>query len=263
MDISASHALLREVERLDALARQNGATAVLSVGLAPGLTNLLARRCAQVLEDIRNLDIFVLLGLGEAHGEAAIRWTVDNLDKRFEAPGVPGTVRSLADPETTAFPGGYGRRTAYRFDFADQHVLARTLGAERVATRLCFDSATLTRFLAAMRRAGVLRTLKYRWVRDALVALLSRFHIGSEGFAVKVRAEGRIGGRPELYSCSIQGHGEGHATGIVAASVAERLSDSPCEPGVFHIEQLFEPEKLFGRMEDLGLRVDLQEGKFA
>lgn len=58
------------------------------------------------------------------------------------------------------------------------------------------------------------------------------------------------------------GHGEGRATGIVAALVAERLCASPCEPGVFHIEQLFEPVELFGRVEDRGLTVDLQDGRF-
>jgi hypothetical protein len=140
-----------------------------------------------------------------------LRWTVDNLNKRFEASGVTGTVGSLADPKTTLFPGGYGRRRAYRFDFADQHVLARTLGVERVATRLCFDSGALTRLLAPLKGAGVFRTLEYRLVRNTLVALLSRFHVGSDGFVVKVEAEGSIGKRPELYSCSIRGRGEGHA----------------------------------------------------
>jgi saccharopine dehydrogenase-like NADP-dependent oxidoreductase len=263
VDVSASYALLDEIEKLDALAKRRAATAVLSVGLSPGLTNLLARHCVDALGDeLRNLDIFVMLGLGEAHGEAAIRWTVENLDKRFEAPGVPGTVGSLEDSRTTLFPGRYGRRRAYRFDFADQHVLARTLGIERVATRLCFDSAAATRLLALTKRTGVFRALKHRRVRDALVALLSRFRVGSDGFAVKVEAEGLNGERPELYSCSIRGRGEGHATGIVAALVAERLCDSPCEPGVFHIEQLFEPVEVFGRVEDLGLTVELRDGQF-
>jgi saccharopine dehydrogenase (NAD+, L-lysine-forming) len=263
VDVSASYAFLNEIEKLDALAKRRAATAVLSVGLSPGLTNLLARHCVDALGDEpQNLDIFVMLGLGEAHGEAAIRWTVENLDKRFEAPGVPGTVCNLEDPKTTRFPGGYGRRRAYRFDFADQHVLARTLGTERVATRLCFDSRALTRLMALTKRAGAFCALKRRWARDALVDLLSRFRVGSDGFAVKVEAEGSIGERPERYSCSIRGRGEGRATGIVATLVAERLCDSPCEPGVFHIEQLFEPAEVFGRVEDLGLTVDLRDGRF-
>src|SRR5687767_10834841 len=114
-----------------------------------------------------------------------------------------------------------------------------------------------------MKRTGALGALRYRRIRDVLVAILSRFHPGSDGFALEVQAEGLIGGRPGLYSCSIRGHGEGRATGIVAALVAERLCSSPGEPGVFHIEQLFEPVELLGRVQDLGLTVDLQEGRFA
>lgn len=113
-----------------------------------------------------------------------------------------------------------------------------------------------------LKKAGILRALKERRGQDTLVALIPRLRLGSDGFAVKVEAEGLIGGHPELYSCSIRGHGEGHATGIVAALVAERLCASPCEPGVFHIEQIFEPVKLFGRVEDGGLTVDLQDGRF-
>jgi len=32
------------------------------VGFSPGLTNLLASHCTSVLEDVRNVDIFLLLG---------------------------------------------------------------------------------------------------------------------------------------------------------------------------------------------------------
>lgn len=257
VDILASYGFLSKIERLDALARRRGATGVLSVGLAPGLTNLLASRCARMLDSVRSLDISVLLGLGEAHGEAAVRWTVENLDARFTVPGVPETVGSLEDPRTVLFPGEYGRRTAYRFDFSDQHVLARTLGVEKVATRLCFDSATATRLLALARRAGAFRALKSRWARDALVALLSRLRLGSDGFSVKVEAEGAVDGYPGTYSGSVSGRGEGYATGIVAASVAERLYAAPCERGVLHIEQLFEASAMFDQITAHGLTVVL------
>jgi len=259
VDVSASYALLNEVEKLDALARRSAVTAVLSVGLAPGLTNLLARQCVDVLGDeLRNIDISVLIGLGEAHGEAAVRWIVENLDKRFELPGF-GRVGSLEDPKKTFFSVPYGEHTCYRFDFADQHVLARTLGAERVATRLCFDSAAATHLLALAKQVGIFRALGGPRGQDFLVALFSRLRVGSDGFEVKAEAEGREGG---IYSCSARGRGEARTTGIVAAFVVERLLTSPSlERGVFHIEQLFEPVELFGRMKELGLKVNLKNGR--
>ncbi|HZB10953.1 MAG TPA: saccharopine dehydrogenase NADP-binding domain-containing protein [Rubrobacter sp.] len=252
VDVSASHAFLRRVEGLEALARRCGATAVLSVGLVPGLTNLLARHCADVLgEEPRGVDISVLLGLGEAHGEEGIRWVVENLDKRFEAPGVRGSVSSLGDPRTTLFPGGFGGRACYRFDFADQHVLARTLGSGRAATRLCFDSVAATRLLALLKRTGALRVLRYWRTRDALVAFLSRLRFGSDGFAVVAEAEGKGGRR---HSCRAWGRGEGRATGVLAALVAGRLNASPpLDHGVFHVEQLFDPLEVFADAEGHGI----------
>jgi saccharopine dehydrogenase-like NADP-dependent oxidoreductase len=256
VDISASHAFLRQVEGLDTLARRRGATAVLSVGLVPGLTNLLARHCADVLGgEPRAVDVSVLLGLGEAHGGEGVRWVVENLDKRVEAPSVPGTVSSFEDPKTALFPGGFGRRTCYRFDFADQHVLAHTLGAGRAATRLCFDSAAATRLLALLKRAGALRVLRHRGTRERLIAILSRLHFGSDGFAVVVEAEGKERIR---HSCSAWGRGEGRATGVVAALAAGRLNaSSPLDHGVFHVEQLFDPPEVFADAEGHGISFDL------
>jgi saccharopine dehydrogenase-like NADP-dependent oxidoreductase len=75
VDISASYEWLSQIESLQADAKEGGATAVLSVGLAPGLTNLLARYNKMLVDEIRHLDIFIMLGLGEVHGEAAVEET--------------------------------------------------------------------------------------------------------------------------------------------------------------------------------------------
>ncbi|CAA9456471.1 MAG: hypothetical protein AVDCRST_MAG02-2348 [uncultured Rubrobacteraceae bacterium] len=256
VDVSASHAFLKEAERLATVAEERGAAAVLSVGLAPGLTNLLARLCKDTLGTVRTIDIYVLIGMGEAHGEAAVRWTVENLDKRFTAPGAggPREVGSLEDPKATIFPAGYGRRTAYRFDFPDQHVVSRTLGVEDVATRLCFDPAPLTRVLALLKRAGALRVLRNRAVREATIHLLTRVRSGSDGFAIKAEARGPDG---RSFACSVGGKGEARATGVVAALAAESLyaPPTPPRPGVLHIEQFFEPVRFLGRVADHDLAV--------
>lgn len=81
IDVSASYAFLVQVEALHEVAQVAGGTAVLSVGISPGLTNLLGRYAKSQYDDLQQLDIHVLLGLGEAHGEAA-----DVLaDQRYDA----------------------------------------------------------------------------------------------------------------------------------------------------------------------------------
>ena len=81
--------------------------------------------------------------------------------------------------------------------------------------------------------------------------------MGTDGFAIKVEAEGLAGAFPRTYACSISGREEGRATGIVAALVAERLYASSCRPGVYHIEQLFDPLAVSGTVSAHGFEVEL------
>ena len=84
IDISADYAFLSEVEKLDDLAKRNGAAAVLSVGVAPGLTNMLAARARERMERTDRIDIVLEFGLGDHHGPAAVEWMFDNLDATYE-----------------------------------------------------------------------------------------------------------------------------------------------------------------------------------
>jgi saccharopine dehydrogenase (NAD+, L-lysine-forming) len=256
VDISASAPFLRQVELLDPLARQHGAAAALSVGLAPGLTNLLAKHCVERLGAVDTLDIGILLGLGEAHGAAAIRWTLERMVTPFTLwrDGVAVPVAGFDTARQLRFPGRYGWRWAYRFDFADQHIIVRTLGLPRVSTWLCFDSAMVTRAVGLLRRVGALRALRRASVRDRLAALLARVHIGSNGFAISVMARR---GKSPLYTCGLSGRGQSHATGLVAALVAGQLYTTDGLPGVFHIEQRLNPDAVFKQLGAEGISVTL------
>ncbi|QIN84653.1 hypothetical protein GBA63_19850 [Rubrobacter tropicus] len=99
----------------------------------------------------------------------------------------------------------------------------------------------------------MLRGLARPKLRDALVALLTRIRMGTGGFAVKAEAEGADG---RTHACSVNGHGVGHATGIVATLAAESLYTSPRAASISHIEQLFNPAEFFRRAADHRLTVD-------
>jgi saccharopine dehydrogenase (NAD+, L-lysine forming) len=265
VDITARHDFLVQVEQLQPLVVTNSCTAVLSVGLTPGLTNLLARHAQSQFEELHRLDIHVLLGLGEAHGEAAVRWVVENIHTTFDVleGGKLKRVRSFEDGKQALFPGELGKRTTYRFNIADQHVLARTLQMEwptchgkyvdSVSTRLGFDSVFVTRLLATLKRSGALAILRYQWVQDRLVALFKRLHFGSDQFVVQVDARGLVDGRLCAGTYAVAGHGQARMTGLVAAQVVQQLMAAEFPPGVFHIEQLFEPLAFIDPLQSAGL----------
>lgn len=224
---------------LDALAgAAHAAPVVLSVGIAPGLTNLLAhavaRRDAAAGRDARGpLDIAVVLGAGEAHGAAATAWSLGLLGSRFPDTTAPGrTVRSYTRGARFALPGG--PRRLYRTDFSDQHVLTRELGRP-VRTYFGTDSRLATAALAAL-----------TWV-PPVGRLAGRAHLpGGEDWVLQVRdASGP--------RATVTGTGQSRATGVLAARAAVLAARAPA--GAHHLPAL-------ARLEDLDLpyRVAWHEG---
>lgn len=233
LDVSASAQQLGRLEALDSMARDHGTTAVLSVGLAPGVTNILARHCADRSAS-EEVTIGVLLGSGEQHGRAALRWTLAGLGE-------------LDGSWTMRFPSPYGHRTIHRFPFSDQFTLPRTLQVEQVTTGLCLQSRGLTTLLGAARHPTVSRLIHHTKVIDTLLAILSRVHLGGDGFAVTALAGGA--------RASLSGRRQTHATALVAALVAARLPSMP--PGVRHIEQVVDPAELLAELRSHGFDLEL------
>lgn len=249
LDITADYSIISKIETL----RPKRSTIVLSVGLAPGLTNLLTKLGTERLDYVEEADIHILLGLGEAHGRAAIEWTINQLNSTYTVieRGIEKKVTGFSDGKHVLFPGGLGTRTTYRFNFSDQHVLPSTLGISSISTRLCFDSAFMTHVVAGLRRIGIIRWLEHPKIRKKVVDLLCKIKWGSEVYAVSIVATGILDGRLTRYQGSIRGTREFYATGRVATFAANQLYSNPQAPGVFHMEQLFQPMDVLKALEDM------------
>lgn len=257
IDITANYDFLSKIELLDNEAKENNSTVILSVGVAPGLTNLLAKHCKQISEDIQFTNIYILLGLGEKHGEAAYHWTFNDFNDEFyiNEGKCRLKVKSFEDGRQIVFSDKIGKRMAYRSNFSDQHVIPKTLDISSVSTRLCFDSAFMTSLYALIKKTGLSKLVKLKIVQDSLIKFFKIFRFGSDQFALKLEAgvyweEGR------LYECSINGNGQGYTTGLVAAKVAEKLYTSTFDSGVHHIENLFDPVDL---IQSLSVNLNFEE----
>ncbi|WP_378978226.1 saccharopine dehydrogenase family protein [Paractinoplanes rhizophilus] len=242
VEVSATAEVLDGIERLDALAKRAGATAVLSVGLAPGLTNVLARQCVARLPSATSLDVTVLLGLSGDHGPDSVRWTMDNLAASRGGRG--------AQRKRVPLPG-FGRRTAYPFPFADQHTLTRTLGIP-VTTRVCFDSAAVTSVLFGLRAAGLFRIMDRLGATSALAAGSTRLRLGGDRFVVQATA---VDGTGAAVTSAVTGRQECRATAVVAAQVAEQLVRQPSRPGVWHLDQVVDPNEFLHELGQHDLAV--------
>ncbi|GLZ06585.1 hypothetical protein Acsp03_40510 [Actinomadura sp. NBRC 104412] len=245
VDVSASAPVLESIAALHDLAVSNAATAVLSVGVAPGLTNLLARRCAERLSDARTVDLSLLLGLGGEHGADSVRWVVDHLLE----PG--GRGRGSRPRRARVRLGRAGVRTVHPFSFSDQYTVGEALGV-RATTRICFDSRLVTSAVFGLRTAGFFALLRRLRAGSPLAALMGRLHFGSDGFVVHASASDGSGA---AVTGTVTGRETCHATGAVAALVAQALYGDGGPGGVIHIDRFPKAASLLDELAEHGMSV--------
>lgn len=229
IDITASQEVIKKIETLDRKAQDKQVTVALSVGLAPGITNLLAQHCIRQAPEKTPVDLFVLLGLGEKHGDAAYRWTFDNIHTVYPIVqnGHTKMIRSFTHPKQTQLAG---KRTFYAFNFSDQHTLTDTTASPHVVTRMAFDSKFLTGMIGLLRKPGITRLFNNKRIQNSLIPIFKKSGIGSDVFAVKAATA--------YNSYSITGNGEGKMTVYVATELAIQIMQQPTPSGVRHIHQL-------------------------
>ena len=204
IDITANQHFIDKEELLDEKAKSNNVIVALSIGLAPGITNLLAQHCANQISETTVIDIFILLGIGEKHGDAAYRWTFDNIHSSY----------NINDSGKT-----------------------KTINTKQVLTRMAFDSTILTSLVALLRKSGLTKIFNYKIFQNICIYLFKKMKIGSDEFAVKAVAGNTAN---EIYECSLEGKGEGKTTAYIAIETVLYVIQNNFSNGVRHIHQIIE-----------------------
>ncbi len=208
VDITASTSYVAALERLEV-----ASPVLVSVGLAPGLTNLVAAAVHGVAPG--PIDVAVFLGAGERHGGAAIEWVYGLLGRGLSDTATGESIRNFSRPVAFDLPES-GRRWLYRADFSDQHVLTRELG-DPVQTYLGLDSRLATGTLAAL-----------TWVPGARRLPRGLRFPGGDRWVVLARGPG--GTR------WVAGYRQSHATAVVAAAAVDVVGE--LSPGIHHLHRV-------------------------
>lgn len=232
MDITPTTNITQSIEKLDSLAKANQVSVVLSVGIAPGISNLLAQYAHNKRPDLQNIDIYILFGLGEKHGDAGYKWVFENMTDSYPLASreKDETVGTLSLRKKTRL---LGKRTFYSFNFADQHTLLRTTKAKQVITRLAFDSRASTRLLYLLHRVHLLKPLIKR-IQKLIPKMEKYGQMGSDVYAIKAIAWSGN----DSYECSVTGNKEVDLTAYVATEVAKIVYEQSLRPGVSHINEV-------------------------
>lgn len=246
VDITASDALFQQIEALQHTARAHEARAILSVGLAPGLTNLLVKACTDRLDQANRVRIGIMLGLGDDHGRAAIEWTFQNL---LSSPSLPHSINTFAfGHPPTAFP-------VIPFDFADQHVIQRRQNIPDTATYLSLVPAMMARAIFALIPVLQRSPPFSRWVRK----LMPYLRFGSDRTALSVEVEGVRQGQPTTVRATMEGRKEAEITALVAAFVVNAASNRLNPSGVHHLDEIMSLEEVLPFLSENALNIDIED----
>ena len=176
---------------------------VLGAGIAPGLSTILLAALDSTPGD--NLDLGVTLGSGEKHGAAAMEWTESLIGAAIYHP-VEAPAKVLNFRESKKLPGLAGRsRTHLRADFPDQVILGAKNGT-LIRSYLALSSTSMTTSLGLLARMP-----RFASLMNAVPPL------GSEDWRIFAA------NRRTAETIAVEGRGQSHATGILAAFAAERV----------------------------------------
>ncbi|KOY83810.1 saccharopine dehydrogenase NADP-binding domain-containing protein [Lysinibacillus macroides] len=247
IDITASYTFLKKLEELHPLAAQNHATAVFSVGMAPGLTNLMAMHAAKQLSTLEKLHISILIGAGAIHGTAAILWILHQLNQPFSSYNNQ-SVANFTNKRTVQFKK-IGKCSVYQFNFSDQHTLTKHFPSIPIETRLGFDVESLNRFVSFLQKSRIAYLLKFNRIQTLLASLIQKVKIGSDVCGIQIEAIGKKHHKEASYTLDFLERDESLVTAKVAAFVVKELLSNKHPAGAYHIEELFTLESLQAQFE--------------
>jgi len=274
------HTTRRQLE-LDARFRDAGVCAVLGIGSAPGLTNVLARLGADALDSVRSIDM--VDGAADLGEEGfGVPYSVETVLDEFTLPAMVFEGGELKEVPAGSgvvpweFPEPVGRQPAMYTLHSEPATLPWTIpGVRDVRWRLALPRAVHEgfAFLVEVGLAGTdpVPTPHGPAVpREVLAAVLSR--LPSPGGAPRdveyldVRVEGERGGRPAVHRAlarfepTAEGLSAGaFGTALPIAIAARWMAAGRVAPGVHPPETAFDAGAFLEecRAEGVGLEVEL------
>ncbi|MFN7252920.1 MAG: hypothetical protein ACK4M9_19430 [Anaerobacillus sp.] len=174
-------------------------------------------------------------------------------------------VGSFTEGKYVELPKKYGKRKAYRFDLADQHIVCSTLELENVSSRFFYDSAFTTNELAILKKLGVFNLLNYKFFKKFFVKIFvgaldifEKLKIGSNDYLIKAEVCGEIEGKEVTIESVIFGSNNTEITGNVASIIANKLVENKYSSGVHYTEQLFNLDDILSNLNEIEYKYEVK-----
>ena len=228
-----------------------------SVGLVPGLSNILAFNGAKQFSEIEEIHTYVMLGLGESHGIDSVRWMLEKANSSFKIKTKEGSVvvKGFTHPRSTRLLNEQGERTFYFFDFSDHHTIPLLVDTKAIDTRIGFDSRAITYLFYLLQKIGFLKWYKNLGPKR-LKKVLDFIRMGSERFGLQIEINGKDSlGMQSSIKYLATGENEAMATATVTSYAAELMYLNKTQKGLKHIEEVCDLDELKGYLEKHNIRI--------
>lgn len=261
---------------LDSRAKRAGVRAVIGCGATPGLTNVLARRAAGMLDQVRSIDI----AFASHRDIAPSPGLLDTLLDEFR-PGVERFVwRDGGLQEVAPFDGArrvrfsppVGTQEVYFVPHSETHTLPKFLGdsVRNVAVRGTWRPGDM-RTLRSLSELGLTSDRPIRVngtsvrpldvLRSVLLSNPPHLDEAPCAFFLDVKVDGEKDGKPVTvqqrtsHPLEWGSNATARMTAVPAVVAAGILTNDDGEPGVFAPEAAFEPKGFLAEVKKSGVRV--------
>ncbi|MBD80955.1 MAG: hypothetical protein CL840_18705 [Crocinitomicaceae bacterium] len=239
IELGTSYAAYQRLASYQKIAEEKKIKLIPGVGLMPGLSGVFAHEVLKKASHIFQVKSFVLLGLGDKHGLDAIRFMLSYANRSFTIVSQQGLkkVDTYTDCEKITMLNENRGRRFYRFDLADQHIIALNRGIDAAETRLAFRSRFITEIMRLAKIVGILK-----WISGLnpshVKKWLDKFSLGSDMFSVQTSC---ITQKDEITFLA-KGKKEARATAIIASYIVETVYGNGKKNGLLLMEEIIDFE---------------------
>ena len=263
-DIAPRLSFSTDVRRRSDEAARSGACIVLGAGLSPGVSNMMARRLASLIENPESIETAILLSLGDEYGRDSLGHIVEVAAQPFalHEGGRERQVLPFSNGKPVDFGDGLVVRTAYLFPWSDVVHYPDTLGVRSSVGRFAINPAWASTACNWLVRAGVIPWLQRRLSRQSgrsvpALEIMKRPYIHDDRFALVVTMTGS--GRE--VRAVLSGRHQAEVTAAAAAEFGRALaSREVAAPGVWLPEQVVPHQAFLDRLEKVGYHCKIEEG---
>ena len=259
VDICDDWGPVREIRGMDGWARAAGVPVITGLGWTPGITNLMAKRGAQRLDEVDEVKVAWAGSAADSAGFAVlmhVAYAITGEVPTFRD-GETITVPARSGVEPVEFPEPLGRVWVSHCGHPEPLTLPAALEARTVSLKGGLTPQWNNRLAGALSDIGLFANpIRMRRVAGVIHQLEGLLRFGGVPFSgARVDVNGRKDGRSVVHSYATVDK-MGRLTGIPAAIGALRLAERQVTaPGIHAPEDVIEPESFFAELRDRAVEV--------